>query len=120
MALHYRRADAAEYVHVDDPDTVAGSHEPVAGSWVPAAGQAAGCTRVCVRPLDVFEFAEFGGANTVAERLTAAWRGVVSIDGEKVDIGALSPELAHSIVALVASVTVGPIASATGPLDRSE
>jgi hypothetical protein len=31
MALHYRRSDAAEYVHTDDPDTVAGDSKAIAG-----------------------------------------------------------------------------------------
>jgi hypothetical protein len=120
MALHYRRSDAAEYVHTDDPDTVAGDSKAIAGGWVSAAGQAAGCTRVKVRALDAFEFAEFGGADSAAERLSAAWRGVVAIDNQPVAIEAVSAELAHAIVALVASVTMGATASAAGPLDRSE
>jgi hypothetical protein len=120
MALHYRRADAADYVHIDDPDTVRGDMPPVAGGWLPAAGQPAGCTRVTVRPLDAFEFAEFGGAATSAERLSAAWCGVVFIDGAKTPIAAVTPDLAHAIVALVASISVGQAAIAAGPLDRSE
>lgn len=120
MALHFRRSDAAEYVHVDDPDTVRGDAEPIAGAWLPAVNQAAGCTRVNVRPLDAFEFAEFGGAETAAERLSAAWRGVVGIDGAAVQIEDVGAELVHAIVALVASITMGATARASGPLGRSE
>jgi len=45
---------------------------------------------------------------------------VVFIDGAKTPIAAVTPDLAHAIVALVASISVGQAAIAAGPLDRSE
>ena len=120
MALHIRRSDAAEYVHTGDPSVVRGDVEPIARSWLPAAGQPADATRVRVRPLDVFEFAAFAGASNESERLTAAWSGVVYVDGAACDIRSVDPSIAYSIVELVVAVSTGIASHSAGPLDESE
>ena len=109
MALHFRRSDAADYVHISDPSVVAGDAEPLAGSWIPADGQPADATRVRVRPLDVFEFAAFASAETAEARIAACWGGVVSIDGQPADAGALVPEIVHACIALVAEISTRPL-----------
>lgn len=109
MALHFRRSDAADYVHTGDPSVTAGDAEPIAGAWLPAVGQPEDATRVRVRPLDVFEFAQFADAQSAHERIEACWRGVIGIDGAEVKPQDVAPQLASVIVTLVLEITTAPL-----------
>ena len=120
MALHIRRSDAADYVHTSDPSVVVGNAtQLVAREWLPAASQPREATRVRVRPLDVFEFGQFAGATNAAERMSAAWVGLIGIDGAAVSLDDVDAGLAYAIAELVPTIFTG-LSSGAAPLDRSE
>lgn len=100
MAIAYRTSHTITCVHVYD-DAITEPTKPTASDlWVMAAGQPTECTRVKVRVLSGDETARVQDGGDDANKI-ACELGLVSIDGEAVEVAELVDAMKVAIAELV-------------------
>jgi len=108
MAIAWRTTAGHDWCLASDP---ALTDEQRAGDtlgFVPAP-PSADVTRFRLRPLSSAEYIEWATETAPDARTAAAWRGVVSIDGEAVAHDAVAGALVMALVAIVLRLSEGSV-----------
>ncbi len=114
MAIAWRLSDETDWCLATDPALPAGAATTDTLGFVPAPA-GADVTRFRLRPLSSQEYIAWAGADSAEARTSAAWAGVLSVDGEAVGHDALAGGLALALIALVIRLSEG----STGPFSAS-